>query len=224
MPPDAFPGVSESWEVKIQPMKKFVKAMNKVQMITYDVLEVIAAFILAVTIIVVTLGIVSRYVFNNSLSWTEEICCIMLVWLAYFTAGLATVSKTHVVADFLSQNLKGVAKKIQSWIVRIMEIVFLVVISYALIKLYPSVRLITPALEISRKVYYLPMIIMSIYMILAILLDFLNELVPGYNCWEERQKLREKEAAEEEDRRRAEALASVNQFMDDVTEEEGGKK
>lgn len=224
MPPDAFPGVSESWEVKIQPMKKFVKAMNKVQMITYDVLEVIAAFILAVTIIVVTLGIVSRYVFNNSLSWTEEICCIMLVWLAYFTAGLATVSKTHVVADFLSQNLKGVAKKIQSWIVRIMEIVFLVVISYALIKLYPSVRLITPALEISRKVYYLPMIIMSIYMILAILLDFLNEFVPGYNCWEERQKLREKEAAEEEDRRRAEALASVNQFMDDVTEEEGGRK
>ena len=169
-------------------MKKFVKAMNRVQMITYDILEVIAAIVLAVTMVVVTMGIVSRYVFNNSLSWTEEICCILLVWEAYFTAGLATVAKTHVVADFLSQKLKGPAKKIQSWIVRIMEIGFLAVISYALIKLYPSVRLVTPALELSRKVYYFPMIVMSIYMILIILLDFLNELVPGYNCWRNARK------------------------------------
>lgn len=204
-------------------MKKLVKALNKAQMFTYDVLETISAFVLAVTMLVVTLGIVSRYVFNNSLSWTEEICCILLVWLAYFTAGLATVSKTHVVADFLSQKLKGVAKKIQSWIVRLMEIVFLVMISYALIKLYPSVRLITPALELSRKVYYFPMIVMSVYMILIILLDLLNELVPGCNCWEERQKIRDAESEAEEDRRRAESLASVNQFMDDVEEKEEKK-
>lgn len=205
-------------------MKKLVKALNKVQMITYDILEVIAAIVLAVTIIVVTLGIVSRYVFNNSLSWTEEICCILLVWLAYFTAGLATVGKTHVVADFLSQKLKGVAKTIQSWIVRILEVVFLGVMTYALIKLYPSVRQITPALELSKKVYYLPMIVMTIYMILVILLDFLNDIYPGYNCWAERQKVREAENAAEEDRRRAAALASVNQFMDEVKEEEEAEK
>lgn len=205
-------------------MKKLVKALNKVQMITYDILEVIAAIVLAVTIIVVTLGIVSRYVFNNSLSWTEEICCILLVWLAYFTAGLATVGKTHVVADFLSQKLKGVAKTIQSWIVRILEVVFLGVMTYALIKLYPSVRQITPALELSKKVYYFPMIVMTIYMILVILLDFLNDIYPGYNCWAERQKVREAENAAEEDRRRAAALASVNQFMDELKEEEEAEK
>lgn len=205
-------------------MKKLVKALNKVQMITYDILEVISAIVLAVTIIVVTLGIVSRYVFNNSLSWTEEICCILLVWLAYFTAGLATVGKTHVVADFLSQKLKGVAKTVQSWIVRILEVVFLGVMTYALIKLYPSVRQITPALELSKKVYYFPMIVMTIYMILVILLDFLNDIYPGYNCWAERQKVRETENAAEEDRRRAAALASVNQFMDEVKEEEEAEK
>lgn len=204
-------------------MKKLVKALNRVQMFTYDVLEVISAIVLGVTILVVTLGIVSRYVFNNSLSWTEEVCTIFLVWLAYFTAGLATVSKSHVVADFLSQKLKGTARMIQSRIVRIMEIVFLVVISYALIKLYPSVRMITPALELSRKVYYFPMIVMSLYMIFVILLDLLNELVPGYNCWEERQKLRDAESEAEEDRRRSESLQSVNQFMDDVEEKEGQK-
>jgi TRAP-type C4-dicarboxylate transport system permease small subunit len=199
-------------------MKKIVEILNKIQMFTYDVLEVISAIVLSVTIVVVTLGIVSRYVFNNSLSWTEEVCCIMLVWLAYFTAGLATVSKSHVVADFLSQKLTGTAKVVQSWIVRIMEVFFLVTITYALIKLYPSVRLITPALEISRKIYYIPMIFMSIYMILVILLDFLNDLYPGYNCWAERQKLRDKENEAEEDRRRAESLASVDHFMDELEE------
>ena len=197
-------------------MKKIVKALNTFQMYSYDVIETIAAIILAITILVTTLGIVSRYFFNNSLSWTEEICCIMLVWLAYLTAGLATVSKSHVVADFLSQKLKGVGKKIQSWIVRILELVFLIVITYAMLKLFPTIRIITPALEISRKIYYIPMIGMSVYMIFAIILDFLNELVPGYNCWAQRQEKRDAASAAEEDRLRAESLASVDEFMDEV--------
>ena len=68
-------------------MKKIVEILNKIQMFTYDVLEVISAIVLSVTIVVVTLGIVSRYEFNNSLSWTEEVCCILLVFLVYFTRG-----------------------------------------------------------------------------------------------------------------------------------------
>lgn len=197
-------------------MKKILKALNLFQMYSYDVIETIAAVVLGVTMIVTTVGIISRYVFNSSLSWTEEVCCIMLVWLAYLTAGLATVSKSHVVADFLSQKLKGVGKKIQSWIVRVLELVFLVTITHAMLKLFPTIRIITPALEISRKIYYIPMIGMSFYMIFAILLDFWNELVPGYNCWAERQEKREIENAAEEERRRAEALASVDEFMDEV--------
>ena len=197
-------------------MKKFLKALNLFQMYSYDVIETIAAVVLGVTMIVTTVGIISRYVFNSSLSWTEEVCCIMLVWLAYLTAGLATVSKSHVVADFLSQKLKGVGKKIQAWIVRVLELVFLVTITHAMLKLFPTIRIITPALEISRKIYYIPMIGMSFYMIFAILLDFWNELVPGYNCWAERQEKREIENAAEEERRRAEALASVDEFMDEV--------
>ncbi len=197
-------------------MKKILKALNLFQMYSYDVIETIAAVVLGVTMIVTTVGIISRYVFNSSLSWTEEVCCIMLVWLAYLTAGLATVSKSHVVADFLSQKLKGVGKKIQAWIVRVLELVFLVTITHAMLKLFPTIRIITPALEISRKIYYIPMIGMSFYMIFAILLDFWNELVPGYNCWAERQEKREIENAAEEERRRAEALASVDEFMDEV--------
>lgn len=197
-------------------MKKILKALNLFQMYSYDVIETIAAVVLGVTMIVTTVGIISRYVFNSSLSWTEEVCCIMLVWLAYLTAGLATVSKSHVVADFLSQKLKGVGKKIQAWIVRVLELVFLVTITHAMLKLFPTIRIITPALEISRKIYYIPMIGMSFYMIFAILLDFWNELVPGYNCWAERQEKREIENAAEEERRRTEALASVDEFMDEV--------
>ena len=197
-------------------MKKILKALNLFQMYSYDVIETIAAVVLGVTMIVTTVGIISRYVFNSSPSWTEEVCCIMLVWLAYLTAGLATVSKSHVVADFLSQKLKGVGKKIQAWIVRVLELVFLVTITHAMLKLFPTIRIITPALEISRKIYYIPMIGMSFYMIFAILLDFWNELVPGYNCWAERQEKREIENAAEEERRRAEALASVDEFMDEV--------
>ena len=80
---------------------------------------------LIVTILSTTAGIFYRYVLNNSLSWVEELCSFLLVWLAYLSAGLATVAKAHIVADFLSRLIKESVQKTMSWIIRILEIVFL---------------------------------------------------------------------------------------------------
>lgn len=58
-------------------------------------------------IMIVSVGIVSRYIFSHAISWIEEICCLLLVWLCYLSASLTTVTKEHVVADFLSGSFMG---------------------------------------------------------------------------------------------------------------------
>ena len=183
-----------------------MKGVNKFILVSYDILKNISAVVLFVIIMVTTISIICRYVFNNSLSWAEELCCFLLIYLAFMTAGLATVEKAHVTADFISGYIKGKAKLVLNWVIRLLEIVFFVVIAYASI---------TP-----RPWYYVPVVVMCIYMAFAVITDLLNELFPGYNYWRQRQDELDKIAEAEEAALMKESLESVDDFMD---EQEGGK-
>lgn len=197
-------------------MKAVMKALNRSIVVSYDILERCAAIVLLSTILFTTTGIIFRYILNNSLSWVEELCSFLLIWLAYLSAGLATVSKSHIVADFLSRLLKGNAQKILSWVIRVLEIVFFVFIMIAALKLFPTLRMRSSALEIPRQWYYVPIIGMSGYMIAAIVIDMLNELFPGYNAWRVRQDERDRILAAEEEALQKESLESVKEFMDET--------
>lgn len=51
------------------------------------------------TIVLLTasfLGVVTRYLFNMSLTWTEEISLFALIWLAYFGAAISVVRRRHL--------------------------------------------------------------------------------------------------------------------------------
>ena len=200
--------------------KTIMKGVNKFILVRYDILKNISAVVLFVIIMVTTISIICRYVFNNSLSWAEELCCFLLIYLAFMTAGLATVEKAHVTADFISGYIKGKAKLVLNWVIRLLEIVFFVVIAYASITLMPTTKQISPALEIPRPWYYVPVVVMCIYMAFAVITDLLNELFPGYNYWRQRQDELDKIAEAEEAALMKESLESVDEFMD---EQEGGK-
>lgn len=42
------------------------------------------------------LGVVSRYIFNMSLTWTEEVALFALLWLAYFGSALSVTRRRHL--------------------------------------------------------------------------------------------------------------------------------
>ena len=86
-------------------MKSLTKALNRFILVSYDVIKNIAGAVMVAIIMIVSVGIVSRYIFSHAISWIEEICCLLLVWLCYLSASLTTVTKEHVVADFLSGSL-----------------------------------------------------------------------------------------------------------------------
>lgn len=200
--------------------KTFMKGVNKFIVVSYDILRNISAVILFVIILITTFSIVCRYVFNNSLSWAEELCCFLLIYLAFMTAGLATVEKAHVTADFISGYIKGKAKQALSWVIRILEVIFFVMIAYASLTLMPTTKQISPALEIPRQWYYVPVVVMCIYMAFAVIVDLLNEIFPGYNYWRQRQDELDKLAEAEEAALMKESMESVDAFME---EQEGGK-
>jgi C4-dicarboxylate transporter DctQ subunit len=53
------------------------------------------------------LGVVTRYGFNLSLTWTEEISLFALIWLAYFGAAISVTRRRHLRIELLPALLFG---------------------------------------------------------------------------------------------------------------------
>lgn len=204
-------------------MKGLVKALNRFVIVSYDVIKTVAGAVMASTILIVTVGIISRYFFHHALSWVEEICCLLLIWLCYLSASLTTVTKEHVVADFLSSSLPAGMQKALRTVIRICEVVFFAVVSYSVMVLMPSLTNVSAALRIPRLWYYMPVLVFGAYMALVIVVDLINDFVPGYDSFGQRQAKRDAELAEQERKENEAMLKRVDEFMGIKDEGEEGQ-
>lgn len=59
----------------------------------------IGAVLFAAMTILLFVQVVSRYVFNNSITWTEELCTIMFVWMVYLGCAGAITRRKHLRID-----------------------------------------------------------------------------------------------------------------------------
>src|SRR5437899_9652589 len=58
--------------------------------------EIPAAILVSVEILVLLAGVVSRYVFNQPLTWTDELASILFLWLAMLGAVIALRRDEHM--------------------------------------------------------------------------------------------------------------------------------
>lgn len=70
----------------------------------------IGALMFIVTL--VSFQVVARYVFNYSLSWSEELSRYILVWIAWIGASYAVKKREHLRVDLIKNFLSSTNKKI----------------------------------------------------------------------------------------------------------------
>jgi TRAP-type transport system small permease protein len=62
--------------------------------------------------VLVFLNVVTRYVFNHSIIWVEELTQYEMIWIAYLGAGLALREGRHVAVDTLQDLLPALPRKL----------------------------------------------------------------------------------------------------------------
>ena len=175
-----------------------LKILNGIVYYGYLVFRKLGALILTVMFLSITAGIISRYFFNSPFSWTEELTTFMMVYLCYISAAITTADKKHIVADFLISAAPEKFRKVMNFVSRILMVIFFVVLCISVIKLIPTLRWVSGVLYISRKWYYYPILVTSVYMIFTVIVDMLNEFFPGHDLMAQaRQKRIEREKEEE---------------------------
>ena len=63
--------------------------------------ELVAALLFAALFGAFVIQVVSRYVFNDPISWTLEVCSISYVWIVFFAAGTIVTARQHITFDML---------------------------------------------------------------------------------------------------------------------------
>ncbi len=112
--------------------------------------EYISTFLFIALIILCFLQILFRFVFNFSLSWTEELSRYVFISLVYFSASLAVVRGAHVRVEVIDGFVTGRNKKILDSIIDLSFAGFMVWVGYYGLELSVDALALeqtTPALE-----------------------------------------------------------------------------
>ncbi|MDR2738325.1 MAG: TRAP transporter small permease [Treponema sp.] len=88
--------------------------------------EVILTICLCALTVLTSVNVVLRYIFNTSLTWSDEICKDCLIYSCFFSIGWWIRRKNGIAVDALVQFLPLKIKSVFSWTVQFILIGFLI--------------------------------------------------------------------------------------------------
>ncbi len=98
-------------------MKKLVNAYNSLEA---HILVVSLAF----TTLLIFVQVCMRYIFNNSLSWSEELARYIFIWQIWLGTSVAMKEREHINLDMLSNKLQGKAKLVLALLANVLMLLF----------------------------------------------------------------------------------------------------
>jgi len=112
-------------------MNRIALPWKRVQIALRDRLEdYLGALVLLSLVLVVSLQVISRYVFAKPLLWTEEIARYLLIILAFIGAPIAVRKGSSISLDFLVEGLPRGMRRTVSIVSLILELVFYLAVLY----------------------------------------------------------------------------------------------
>jgi TRAP-type C4-dicarboxylate transport system permease small subunit len=136
-------------------IKKIGKVINKIE-------ENALTISLAIMVIVIFTNVVMRYIFNNSLSWSEEFARYLFVWFSWLGVSAGVKDNEHLRVEILSMALskKGLVKADEA-IKALVSLIWIattwIVAYYGLIVISAQIdmNVLTPAMRIPVWIAYL---------------------------------------------------------------------
>ena len=117
---------------------------------------------LAVMVIVIFMQVVMRYIFNNSLSWSEEFARYLFVWFSWMGVSAGLKDGEHLKVELLSMSLlkRGLIKsnEIVAIIVSLIWLATTLIVTYygfEVVAAQMDMNVLTPAMRLPVWIAYL---------------------------------------------------------------------
>jgi TRAP-type C4-dicarboxylate transport system permease small subunit len=115
-----------------------------------------ACTISCVAIVVISfVAVISRYVLNDSLTWSEEMTRYMFIWIVFLGAAIAVRQRAHIAIDLFTGRISARGERVLNAIERLTTIAFALLVGIpglAFVRI--GMSNLSPALEIPMGVVY----------------------------------------------------------------------
>lgn len=164
-------------DIDSQPKSKLIAVLDRISQLD----TIIAAVFLAAIVVLMSYGVVTRYVFNSPSSWVEEVCLALFVWMTFMGASALMRTDEVVRIDFLVHKIPAKAADILDNLIRPLLVIFaLGFMIYWGWKLLPFSQVrFTPALKLPYIYIYAAVPVSSMFMLYHQLKHLYSFFVPS---------------------------------------------
>ena len=92
-------------------------------------LDYMVAGLFAATIVVVVLQVVSRYLLDNSFTWTEELSRYLFTWIIFLGAALGLRDQSHLKIDFFVAHFPQKVRQVVDTVHYVLITIFLLIVA-----------------------------------------------------------------------------------------------
>lgn len=154
-------------------MQQIVKTIDVIN----KIVGLLLALMLGVMSILIILQVISRFVINFPLTWSEELSRYLMIYIVFLGASLAMRHNKLISIEILPETLTGNKRKFVIILVMVISIIFFAILFKQGIDMLPLVQMqSSPGLQLSMAVAYASIPIGSFLLVLNSIAVILDEL------------------------------------------------
>jgi TRAP-type C4-dicarboxylate transport system permease small subunit len=128
--------------------------MNVLKWLDKNLEEYLLMFLSVFTVVVIFSQVVMRYLFNNSLTWSEEIARYAFIWMIYIGVSYGVKRNAHLAVDILPIMFKEKGKLMFAIIADFFFLVFTIIVTIYGLDIIAKITRESAALEIPMSYVY----------------------------------------------------------------------
>ncbi|WP_213422490.1 TRAP transporter small permease [Bhargavaea massiliensis] len=128
--------------------------MNVLKWLDKNLEEYLLMFLSVFTVVVIFSQVVMRYLFNNSLTWSEEIARYAFIWMIYIGVSYGVKRNAHLAVDILPIMFKEKGKLVFAIIADFFFLIFTIIVTIYGLDIIAKITRESAALEIPMSYVY----------------------------------------------------------------------
>ena len=97
-----------------------IEKIDKALEVVFKIMKALLILVLTAMVVILMAHIIFRYVINNSLTWSEELLKIMLVWFGMMSVAVLAARREHVAIVVFKQHMP---KKVQNFLTKLTQLI-----------------------------------------------------------------------------------------------------
>lgn len=144
------------------------------------VLGAAVALVVAVLVVDVLWGVVTRFVLGDPSTWTEEVATLLLMWVTFLGAVVGFSRHEHLGLDYFTKKLHPDAEKAMKVLAQLVVLAFAAIVlvkgGEVLVRRTLAEGQLTPALQIKMGYVYLVTPLAGVAIVLVSVLNIVETL------------------------------------------------